>query len=122
MNAPNVNDAQNVNDAETAMGAETAMSAEKLLLADLEHFGEMFRWNEETGERRVSFLITLVTAILAALVALATSDPPPDAMKEIAAGALISVLVIGIITFLRMLQRDRVSKEYKRLQSDIRCM
>jgi len=116
MGAPEAKGPQKAND------AETNMDAEKLLLADLEHFGEMFRWNEETGERRVSFLITLVTAILAALVALATSDPPPDAMKEIAAGALISVLVIGIITFLRMLQRDRVSKEYKRLQSDIRCM
>jgi len=43
------------------------------LLAEHEHFGDSFWRNEETGEKRVNFLITLVTAVLAALVALASN-------------------------------------------------
>jgi len=41
------------------------MEDEKLLLAEYQHFSESFWKNEEIGEKRVNFFITLSTAIVA---------------------------------------------------------
>lgn len=91
------------------------MEDEKLLLAEYQQFSEAFWRNEEAGERRVTFFITLTTAIIAAIVALRTSTTPiPECeMRQITSAALFGVGLFGLATFLRMLQRDRVTDEYK---------
>lgn len=91
------------------------MDDEKLLLAEYEQYSEAFWKNEEAGERRLTFFVTLTTAIVAAIVALLTSDKvnPNLRIKPIALAALSGALIFGIATFVRMLQRDRVTDEYK---------
>lgn len=86
-----------------------------LLLADLEHFGQSLWRNEEVGEKRFNFFITLVTAVIAGLVAFHTADPPPSTatLSGVTNGALVGLLVFGFMTYLRMLQRNRVTDEYK---------
>jgi hypothetical protein len=90
------------------------MEAEKLLLAEYRVYSEAFWRNEEAGERRVTFFITLATAIIAAIVALLTSKEqiPAELTRQIALAALLGVVMFGLATFLRMLQRDRVTDEY----------
>ncbi len=87
----------------------------ELMLSDLAHFGKSFWRNEEVGEKRVNFLLSLVTAIVAGLVALATSDfasKAPQEARYLASGALAGVLVVGLVTYLRVLRRNEVTDEY----------
>jgi putative (di)nucleoside polyphosphate hydrolase len=96
--------------------------ARDLLLADLEHFGEALFRNEEIGEKRFSFFVTLVTAVAGGLVALATTDvgPTPDVTIRVSRAAVAFLLVVGILTYLRLLQRNRVTDEYQRTMQYIR--
>ena len=91
------------------------MEDEKLLFEEYRRFTEAFWRNEEAGERRVTFFITLTTAIIAAIVALRTSDVgiPDREIRLLTSGALLGTVLFGLATFLRMLQRDRVTDEYK---------
>jgi len=91
------------------------MDPEQLLLAEYEQYSESFWRSEEAGERRVTFFTTLTTALVTASVALRTSDVeiPKDEVILIASVALSSALLFGIATFFRILQRDRVTDEYK---------
>ena len=92
------------------------MDAKELLLKDLEHFAESMWRNEEIGEKRFSFFVTLVTAVIGGLVALGTSGSGPVRTTVVAAAgwAAAVLLVFGLMTYLRMLQRNRVTDEYQR--------
>lgn len=98
------------------------MESEKLLLAEYEQYSEAFWRNEEAGERRVTFFTTLAAALLTAIVALRTGETevPWTEMVRLVSMALIAALIFGLVTFLRMLQRDRVTDEYKRIIHYIR--
>ena len=91
------------------------MEDETLLLAEYQQYSEAFWRNEEAGERRVTFFITLTTAVIAAIVALRTSEVEISdlTIRQITLAALSIVTIFGFTTFLRMLQRDRVTDEYK---------
>ena len=93
-----------------------SMDDEKILLAEYQFFTESFWKNEQTGEKRVEFFITLATAIIAGIVALITrsgDNLSDESVRNIATGALLATLLFGLVTFLRMLQRNRVTDEYK---------
>lgn len=95
------------------------------LLAEYGYLGDCFWRNEETGEKRVNFFITLVTAAIAALVALATSKE--GNLREanvyfITVFALLALLSFGIVTLLRMIRRNLVTDEYKRAMDSIRSL
>jgi hypothetical protein len=94
-----------------------------LLIADLEHFGESLWRNEEHGEKILNFFVVLVTAVCSGLVALMTANsrPEADAFKGIAADALLVLLVMGFLTWLRMLRRNVVTDEHKRTLGKIRA-
>jgi hypothetical protein len=53
------------------------MKSEELLLAEYEQYSEAFWKNEEGGEKRITFFISLTTAIIAAIVALRTKVEIP---------------------------------------------
>jgi hypothetical protein len=94
------------------------MDTEKLLLAEYKHFSELLWKNEEAGERRVNFFIILATAFVTAMVALWKSNAANNSINAEAAlfitiVALVGLLLFGIVTFMRMLQRDDVTDEYK---------
>lgn len=92
------------------------------LIADLEHFGESLWRNEDIGEKRFNFFLTLVTAVIGGLVALHTSERKPDAdtLRHITNGALAGLFILGVLTYLRMLHRNRVTDQYQRTLKHIR--
>ena len=94
------------------------MDDEKLLLAEYEYFSDAFWKNEATGEKRVEFFVTLTTAVNAGIIALITSSDKIDigiTVQPIIAGALSALLSFGLITYARMLQRNRVTDEFKEI-------
>lgn len=103
---------------------EPSMEAKDLLLAEYKHFSDSMWKNEEQGERRVKFFITLVTAVMAALVTLWTK-PVDAALSEqsvlmITVAALGTLLMFGVVTFMRMIQRNYVTEEFKKVLKYIR--
>jgi hypothetical protein len=93
------------------------------LLAEYRYLGDCFWRNEEIGERRVNFFITLVTAAITALVTLATrkqGDLGEDEVYFIVVFALLALLSFGIVTLLRMIHRNTVTDEYKDAMKMIR--
>ena len=98
-------------------------NTDDFLLAEYENLAESFWRNEELGERRLNFFITLVTAVIAALVALATKENnalTPADVKLIAVYALLALLVFGLVTMIRLIKRNRTTDEYKRGMTKIR--
>ena len=94
------------------------------LLADLEHFGQSLLQNEQLGEGRFRFFLTLFTAIIAGLVALHTAENEhvKAALPVIVNVALIVLFLFGVLTYMRMLHRDSVSEGYKQDLKYIRHM
>ncbi|KPL26210.1 MAG: hypothetical protein AMS23_02615 [Bacteroides sp. SM1_62] len=93
------------------------------LLAEYNHFAESFWRNEEVGEKRVNFFITLVTAVLAAIVALATKDGDfltTGVICPIAIFALLLLLLFGRVILKRMIKRNITTDEYKMAMAMIR--
>lgn len=106
---------------ETEGGAVTEKKTDEFLMAEYRVFAESFWRNEESGERRVNFLITLVTTVIAAAVALITqADPSREGTLLAVLFALFGLLTFGIVTLLRMLRRNHVTDEYKHAMDRIR--
>jgi len=97
------------------------MKPELYLLAEHRFFLQSIWKNEDVGERRVRFFVTLVTAVVTALVALRTRDGGADvALPHLAKGALAILLLFGVLTFLRIIHRDRVTDEYREIADYLR--
>lgn len=100
-------------------------SVKDLLIADLGHFGES-RWrNEEVGEKRFEFFVTLVTAVAAGLVVLASAEGRvfqtlKTTLPELAGQASLALLIFGLLTYFRMLHRDWVTTEFNDTTDHIR--
>ncbi len=97
------------------MGTSADSASKDLLLADYRHLAESFWNNEKTGETRVSLFIGLVTLVIGALVTLVASDDPPgdDTMRIIVMLSLFGLLMLGVITWLRILKRNETTDRYK---------
>jgi len=97
-------------------------AAKELLLADLSHLQESFWKNEETGEKRVTFFITLVTVVITALVAISGEKGVTDnLLKELLLYfAFSSLFVVGIVTLFRLIKRNEVTDGYKKDMLNIR--
>jgi hypothetical protein len=102
-----------------------SLEDDKLLLAEYAHFTESFLKNEEIGEHRIQFFITVTTAIVGGVVVLLfTSDHvelAKPARDQIAMAALLGNLLFGVVTFWRILHRDKVTDEYKEVIGYLRA-
>lgn len=101
------------------MKAET----KDLLLAELGIFEESIWRNEQIGETRFNFFMTLVAAVIAGLVAFWTAEFPhgkPQWLENIEWEAGLGLLTFGLLTFRRMMHRDRITAEYKETTKYIR--
>lgn len=91
------------------------------LLAEYQSQREAFWHNEELGERRVNFFITLTTAVIAALAirekGILASGGKVDTIFFYGLGA---VLLFGVVTLVRIIRRNLVSHEYLRAVARIR--
>src|SRR5688572_7656404 len=100
------------------------MDPKDLLLKDLEIFEEALGRNEEIGEKRFSFFVTLVTAVAGGLVAFYTRDNAPtwnpDERQPLIVGACMVLFLIGLLSYFRMLHRNRVTDGYKKTTKFIR--
>lgn len=101
-----------------------------LLLQDLAYWSECFWKNEEAGERRVQFYISLVTAVMAGLIGLYQYTYEQSHSLTEAAAVLIragvpgsaGLLLVGFITYLRMIRRNAVTDEYKERADAVRML
>jgi ADP-ribose pyrophosphatase YjhB (NUDIX family) len=98
------------------------MRAEELLLHDLDQAGETARRNEAVGEQRLTVFVTLSTAVGAGLAALAAAgNGPGDALfANVASASAVLLLLVGVLNYLRMLQRNAVRDQLDATQDDIR--
>jgi hypothetical protein len=106
-----------------ACDTPSADSGIELLYADLKYCNDSFWKNEEVGEKRVNFFVSLVTAVLTALVALAklNSDSIDDAVfLLVIIYALFALLVMGVITLARLVKRNEVTDDYKARMDKLR--
>lgn len=88
----------------------------EFLLAEYAYITDSFWKNEQTGETRVNWFIGIVTAAAAGLVGIlsAQSRLHGDQLRFIIAASLFSLLVFGIVTLFRIIQRNQKTDGYKR--------
>jgi 8-oxo-dGTP pyrophosphatase MutT (NUDIX family) len=91
-----------------------------LLLEDYRHVRDSFWKYEQGGETRVNLFIGLVTFGLGGLAALFTKKPPVDTyqLQLIALAGLAALLLVGAITFLRIVSRN-VNSDRAKYQMDM---
>ena len=100
---------------DTRNSGRDSVNLTNFLIADLEQFGQALLRNEEIGERRFNFFLVLVTAVVGGLVTLHTAEIQfrGDTLQYIRSGAFAALFSFGFLTYLRMLQRNRVTDEFK---------
>lgn len=102
-------------------GADEQRYSVDFLLAEYRGHRESFWKSEEIGERRVNFFISIVTAVLAALVirqkGLLTPGGEVDPIFFYGLGA---VLLFGIVTLARLIRRNLESHKQLRALGRIR--
>jgi 8-oxo-dGTP pyrophosphatase MutT (NUDIX family) len=93
-----------------------------LLLEDYRYRAEALKSSEQSGETRFNIFIGLVTLVAGALVALGTAEfsPKGNTLRIIILGALIVLLVVGWMTLMRLLIRNKRTDECKRNLDHIR--
>ncbi len=119
-------------------------AAKDLLLADYKHFSELLLANEQSGETRVNWFIVIVSSATAGIVTLVVEhagqvaaykawcqnfDPtkvvaPPsltsNQVRFIIIGALVGLLIFGLVTLFRMMTRNRTTDDYKKALDTVR--
>jgi hypothetical protein len=88
------------------------------LLEEYKHLTESFLRNEELGERRVNFFIALTGAVVAGLGVIHEVNDAID-IKAVYFG-LMSLLLFGFTTLLRVARRNLKTDEYLNAMSRIR--
>jgi hypothetical protein len=104
---------------------EPNAALKELMLADLVRIEEAVWRNEEIGGKRFDFFVTLVTAVVAGLVALWSTDRAKTqdfqaSLTLLTGRATIAILIFGLVSHWRMVHRDKVTAEYKRTANTIR--
>src|SRR5262245_49566590 len=105
--------------------ADRPPGAKEFAIEEYRGWLESMHRSEEIGEKRLEFFIAFTTAVLGAVLALAKgahgSDVvvPAEAIK-LARWALPLLVVLGFLTFLRMLRRDSRTDLYKNQLKQIR--
>lgn len=99
----------------------------QLLLAEYAHTGESLLRNEEDGEKRVTFFVTLAAAVISALAfvvgdegALKGDSVGVQKFAGIATIPLILLIALGYLTFMRVVTRNVASDRYKEGMNRIR--
>lgn len=88
----------------------------RFLLAEHQYFRESLRHNEEVGEKRVNYFISLTTAMITAFVAIMSFDITFITIEQlllITVVAMVGLLVIGWLTMLRILKRNKNTDKCK---------
>lgn len=86
-----------------------------LLLEDYRYRAEALRHSEQAGETRVNIFLGLVTLVAGVLATLSAAEHGPDAdsLRVIFGGALVVLVVVGVLTLMRLLTRNKRTDECK---------
>jgi hypothetical protein len=93
-----------------------------LLLEDYRYRAEALKHSEQSGETRVNIFIGVVTLVAGAVVSISMADHGPDAsaLRLIIEVTLAVLVVIGILTLMRLLIRNKHTDQCKRDLGHIR--
>jgi 8-oxo-dGTP pyrophosphatase MutT (NUDIX family) len=96
--------------------------AKQLLLADYRNFAEALWKNEQTGETRVNWFIGIMTAAAGGLIGLTSAEHRPhgEPLRLIYLAVLFALLSFGVVTLLRIFQRNAATDGYKKDSDRIR--
>ena len=96
--------------------------AKELLLADYRNFAEALWKNEQTGETRVNWFIGIVTAAAGGLIGLTSAQYRPygEPLRLIYVAVFSALLSFGVITLMRIFQRNAATDGYKKDSDRIR--
>jgi ADP-ribose pyrophosphatase YjhB (NUDIX family) len=93
----------------------------ELLLHEYDHLGESLLANEEGGEKRVSFFLTLCGGVSAAIGFVVGEDATLLLTERfLIAVSLLTLFVLGYVTFVRVVVRNAASDRYKNQLARIR--
>jgi hypothetical protein len=99
------------------MAAEARTPSEaalQVLIAESAQFNQTFRWNEETGERRVTIILTLMTVAAAAAGVIADSvDITVEAKLRLLSWVAVTLFILGLVTLARLVRRNVATDEYQ---------
>jgi len=91
------------------------------MLAEHERLAEMYLYNAELGEKRASLYLTLLSAGAAILVGLAQFGAGAMSLLWPGAALLTVMLILGLFTFYRLIERRVRATEYLRAINRIHC-
>jgi len=94
----------------------------ELLLAEYHHVADSLIRNEEDGEKRVTFLISLAGGVAAAVGFILGKDgvPSPAERNPFVLLSLMALFALGYLTLVRVVTRNLATDRYKRGLSRIR--
>ena len=94
----------------------------QFLVAEYNHVVESFLRNEEDGEKRATFFLTLSAAVAAVLGFLLRERSGPGIAAQIilVESAILALLLLGFFSFARVVGRNVASDRYKRRLGRIR--
>jgi len=91
------------------------------LLAEHARIAELYLYNREMGEKRLSFYLTIVSIAVTGFVALTELRKEEAFLIEGALALLVGVSLLGLFTFQRLVERRIVGTEYLRAINRIHC-
>jgi 8-oxo-dGTP pyrophosphatase MutT (NUDIX family) len=104
----------------TATHPDTARSFGELMLHEYDHVAQSLLANEESGEKRVTFFLTLASGIGAAIGFLLRDRGVGLSQFLLIALALLSLFVLGYVTLVRVVTRNVATDRYQNQLSRIR--
>lgn len=94
---------------------ETKRDAKEILLKEYDSLSESIWKNEQAGETRVNWFIGIVTVAVGGVLKLIVAEHRPEGAEFCMAACLFALLAFGIVTFARIVSRnkrtDRMSAE-----------
>ena len=96
--------------------AATKDWAAELLMKDYDALTRELEQNEARGETRLSIYLTIVTAVIGGVVALASSsvDRARDMAPTVGGFAMAALLALGVMLFLRMIKRNENTDGFRK--------
>jgi hypothetical protein len=93
---------------------EPADPSIEFLLKEHERLSDLFLYTRESAERRATLYLSLTTAVLGAFVAFTQLAMPFETTLETGILVLLGLVILGVITFHRLIERALQGVEYLR--------
>ncbi len=99
---------------------ENSESVEWFLRSEYDRLTEMLLYTKEMGQKRVQFWLTVISAIGGLLAVIYQINGADAGFLTFTMVALLGILLLGLVIFLKLVQRTITSVEYLRAQGKIK--